>query len=90
MKLSKEQMFTLVKEVNEMRENLHKRNREYYDELMWEMTPEENRAHRAKLVKLQIEVEVIEDRIAEARNHETRETLRAWSREYKDTYGYRG
>lgn len=90
MKLSKEQFFTLVKELNVMEGKLHKHNREFYDVLIWEMSNEEAKAHQNKLRGLAGEIEGITNRLEEAKEHETYETLKAWSKEFHATHGYRG
>jgi hypothetical protein len=88
--LTKEQFFTLVADKRAMEDNLHKQQRVYAEELMWEMTNEEARAHEVKLQGLAKEIDQLREILADAREFETRETLRAWSKEFHATHGYRG
>jgi hypothetical protein len=90
MKLSMEQFFTLVADKRAMEDNLHKQQRFYAETLIWELTNEEADAHLLKLKRLEGEIDDLRTTLAEARKHETRETLRAWSKEFHERYGYRG
>jgi hypothetical protein len=80
--MEKQKYFALVDLKKEYIEAREEENKRWNDHICWYGTPEEQEEHMSKVKDFSANIEEIDTTLAEARKGISKETLRAWSKEY--------